>query len=173
MSLKAIISKSIYLIIGVIIGLVLSKFTISTVFNGAAKTAFVKEYRQIAPDEVSNMIKDYRKWWRVRTLRVQTKNDGKEDAQSILIPAPILSSLKSLAVDTLGEKFLGIALNLARNSNGATTIITAIVDDGSKYGKHLIPPDDFKSEKRRKQFYYDHLDICPDMCPSNQPSLVY
>ena len=111
-------------------------------------------------------------------VKFQTAN--KKDILSFIISSDALNVLNKIATDE-GRDFKGIALTPgyvnSGDNQGHTFIVSAIgsikeddVLDNSQSNQdfvHVLPID-----YETASHLYDHLDICPDMCPKNKDRLT-
>ena len=166
------LTNSVFLVIGAIIGALVTIFLISSIsFSHVPSVTESRSVINIAPSEASEMLNKYQDQW-FNKLIVRTSDGDTEFIETFIVQDSIFTQLKDLTARLHpAEKFEGIALNLGRNEFGSTAVVSALIAD-SRAGeyKHLIPSRDL-SPNIQKMYFYDHLNICPNICPTNQPAL--
>ena len=147
------------LTLGIVLGVVANKYFITSSFSDGIPEEI--KATKISPGDASRMINDYHDQPANRKLQVRT-SAGNEFVETFLVDENAISALRALG----GNSFCGIGLSLALNSDSHTTLIVSalVKENGSGSFKHLIPAP---SAPNPSDYFYDHLNICPNVCPSN------
>lgn len=158
-----VLNYPLFLIAGIGLGILIGKFLLAKACFFDKDNGNIKDFT-IPPKEASELINNYHNQLEDKKLKIKT-SQGEENIKAFIIEAKVLYNLKDIA----GNSFQGIALNLALNDNSTTLVVSALVPGASTKYKHLIPSQD---EPRRNEYFYDHINICPDMCPANHASML-
>ncbi len=165
------ITNSVFLVIGAIIGALVTMFLINSIsFTDTSPGTKSRLVTNIAPAEASAMLNKYQDQL-FNKLMVRTEDGDTKFIETLIVQDSIFTQLKDLTARLHpAEKFEGIALSLGINEFGATTVVSALISSGNGLYKHLIPNRDL-DPNIQKMYFYDHLNVCPNICPTNQPAL--